>query len=180
MAAPLTESEILKNEIKSLEVTSSVNTRTETVPGLRYVFDRLFWFIFIYFSFKLESSAADALRDYSNNKVDYVKFEIDTTQEIIRSLNSEKFKGNTEKLQEKVSTSTPNYHLFKFKYNHQSKEQTKNIFIYSIPSEVQIPIKVSLLRSPQYRTKSKIDGKPYDLGKNALCIMQISFCWRYE
>ena len=145
VAAPLTESEILKNEIKSLEVTSSVNTRTETVPGLRYVFDRLLWFIFIYFSFKLESSAADALRDYSNNKVDYVKFEIDTTQEIIRSLNSEKFKGNTEKLQEKVSTSTPNYHLFKFKYNHQSKEQTKNIFIYSIPSEVQIPIKVSLL-----------------------------------
>ena len=94
------------------------------------------------FSFKLESSAADALRDYSSNKVDYVKFEIDTTQEIIRSLNSDKFKGNTEKLQEKVSTSTPNYHLFKFKYDHQSKEQNKNIFIYSIPSEVQIPIKV--------------------------------------
>ena len=96
-------------------------------------------------SFKLESSAADALRDYSSNKVDYVKFEIDTTQEIIRSLNSDKFKGNTEKLQEKVSTSTPNYHLFKFKYDHQSKEQIKNIFIYSIPSEVQIPIKVRIV-----------------------------------
>lgn len=98
-------------------------------------------------SFKLESSAADALRDYSSNKVDYVKFEIDTTQEIIRSLNSDKFKGNTEKLQEKVSTSTPNYHLFKFKYDHQSKEQIKNIFIYSIPSEVQIPIKKMLYAS---------------------------------
>ena len=35
VAAPLTESEILKNEIKQLEVSSSVTTRTETVPGLR-------------------------------------------------------------------------------------------------------------------------------------------------
>ena len=36
VAAPLTESEILKNEIKQLEVSSSVTTRTETVPGLRW------------------------------------------------------------------------------------------------------------------------------------------------
>ena len=42
VAAPLTESEILKNEIKQLEVSSSVTTRTETVPGLRFVWSFFF------------------------------------------------------------------------------------------------------------------------------------------
>ena len=35
IAAPLTESEIQRNEIKQLETSTGVNTRTETVPGLR-------------------------------------------------------------------------------------------------------------------------------------------------
>lgn len=128
VAAPLTESEILKNEIKQLEVSSSVTTRTETVPGL---------------SFKVTQAAADNIRSFVSGKVDYVKFNIDTDKEIIDSSLSKCL--NTESIESEISPESPNYHLFKFKYKHASKSMEKIIFVYSIPSEATIPIKEKML-----------------------------------
>merc|ERR1711990_946068 len=128
VAAPLTESEILKNEIKQLEVSSSVTTRTETVPGL---------------SFQLTQAAADHIRSFVAAKVDYVKFCIDTDKEIIDSPEAKLLAANS--IESEIATDAPNYHLFKFNYKHASKSMEKCIFVYSIPSEAVIPIKEKML-----------------------------------
>jgi len=128
VAAPLTESEMLKNEIKLLEVSSSVTTRTEMVPGL---------------SFQLTKTAADHIRSFVAGKVDYVKFCIDTDKEIIDSPQAKMLTANS--IESEISADAPNYHLFKFHYKHASKSMEKCIFVYSIPSEAVIPIKEKML-----------------------------------
>jgi len=126
---PLTENELIKREIKQLE-TASVITKHETVPGL---------------SFPLTSGAAGALRNFSSGEFDYVQLCIDTDKEEISVSLSERLNGSAHALQSKISTASPNYHLFNFSYKHNGKSLKKQCFIYSIPTGAEIPIKEKML-----------------------------------
>ena len=165
VAAPLTEAEEIKNEIKALEITS-VTTRTETVPGLKYDnFYRKSSLIYFCLSFPVEQAACDAIRDFAVGKVDYVRFAIDTDNEFISCCATESLKGSADQLQTQISTTKPNYHLFKFKYNHNSKSLSKPVFIYSIPSEgvptIKVRINVNSLARAGQRPYKKAAPWPY-------------------
>ncbi|CAG5107167.1 Oidioi.mRNA.OKI2018_I69.chr1.g3185.t1.cds [Oikopleura dioica] len=126
---PLTEAEKIKAEIKLLE-TSSVTTKKETVAGL---------------TFPVTSEAVAALKEFAAGKVDYVRLAIDVKQEHICLEQTDQFAGSTTMFSGAVSTTSPNYHLFKFKYEHNGKSHKKDCFVYSIPSEVTVPIKEKML-----------------------------------
>jgi len=126
---PLTEAEKMKEEIKRLE-TTSVTTKKETVAGL---------------TFPVTSEAVAALKEFAAGKVDYVRLAIDVKQEHICLEQTDNFSGSTTMFSGAVSTTSPNYHLFKFKYEHNGKTHKKDCFVYSIPSEVTVPIKEKML-----------------------------------
>ena len=112
-------------------------------------------------SFQLTQAAADNIRSFAGNKVDYVKFCIDTEKEIIDSPLAKRL--TEQSIQSEISSESPNYHLFKFKYTHASKSMEKVVFVYSIPSEVHIPIKVSLVEKMVFFIRY--------LGENAVCLL---------
>ena len=93
-------------------------------------------------SFPLTSGAAGALRNFSCGEFDYVQLCIDTDKEEISVSLSERLNGSAHALQSKISTASPNYHLFNFSYKHNGKSLKKQCFIYSIPTGAEIPIKV--------------------------------------
>jgi hypothetical protein len=72
-----------------------------------------------------------------------VRLAIDVNQEHICLEQTDNFAGSTTMFSGAVSTTGPNYHLFKFKYEHNGKSHKKDCFVYSIPSEVTVPIKVN-------------------------------------
>lgn len=71
-----------------------------------------------------------------------MQLSIDTDQEEIVSNKSENLNGDAARLQENISSKNPNYHLFHFSYRLKGKQMKKKCFIYSIPTEAEIPIKV--------------------------------------
>jgi len=97
----------------------------------------------IYLRFPVTSEAVAALKEFAAGKVDYVRLAIDVKQEHICLEQTDIFAGSTTMFSGAVSTTSPNYHLFKFKYEHNGKAYKKDCFVYSIPSEVTVPIKVN-------------------------------------
>ena len=96
-----------------------------------------------FFRFPVTSEAIAALKEFAAGKVDYVRLAIDVKQEHICLEQTDNFAGSTTMFSGAVSTTSPNYHLFKFKYDHNGKAHKKDCFVYSIPSEVTVPIKVN-------------------------------------
>ena len=76
--------------------------------------------------------------------MNYVQLSIDTEAEQILANVSEMTNGSAERLQSHISPAGANYHLYRLSYKLKGKQMKKDCFIYSMPTEAQVPIKVDL------------------------------------
>ncbi|XP_068595906.1 twinfilin-1a isoform X2 [Brachionichthys hirsutus] len=120
LAAPLpltsAEEELRQIKLDQVQTDIGVDTKTPTLQGV---------------SFPLHQDAIEALRRFSERKINYVQLKIDPDQELIQKCSTEP--TELKELPLRIPDKEARYHLFLYKHSHEGDRLESTVFIYSMP-----------------------------------------------
>ncbi|XP_055386728.1 twinfilin-like [Condylostylus longicornis] len=119
------------NEFQKLEITREVSSSNsnKTFGGL---------------DFPVTEAATKSIRNFCENRCNYIQFTMNIELEIIDLFVSKNIDVNM--LSKEILTNKPGYHLFNFRHFYEEEMKSVNIFIYSMPLHVK-SIKEKMLYS---------------------------------
>ena len=111
---PMTNEELIREEVRlqsNQEI--SVDTKHQTMSGI---------------AFPMTAAVQDAIKDYKNQKTNYVQLSINISKEIVELENQSSCDVNS--LPSRVPEGAPRYHLFRFDHTHEGDfmKSTSNTF----------------------------------------------------
>ena len=100
---PMTNEELIREEVRLQSNNEiSVDTKHQTMSGI---------------AFPMTAAVQDAIKDYKNQKTNYVQLSINISKEIVELENQSSCDVNS--LPSRVPEGAPRYHLFRFDHTHE-------------------------------------------------------------
>jgi len=124
-------------------------------------------------SFAIESKLDDAVKQFVNGSINYVRIAIDTKNE--KTILDSTGKIELAAIKKEINSSEPRFHLYAWKHDHEGSTLTSYIFFYSCPDGTSgsqnAPIKMKMLYSS---CKASVEAILTNLGKEFAAKFELS------